>query len=92
MNSKFSEHNLTVDLIQNLYINWGKRQDDLELKFENIYKEHKQFEEQYTLLNNKLNLILNFLDENKVKQTLYNQNSEYIKEEVTMLTQYIDSL
>jgi hypothetical protein len=44
------------------------------------------------LLNNKLNLILNFLDESKAKQTLYNQNSEYIKEEVTRLTQRIDSL
>jgi predicted nucleic acid-binding Zn-ribbon protein len=68
------------------------RQDDLELKFENLNKEHKQLEEQYTLLNNKLNLILNFSDESKVKQTLYNQNSEYIKEEVTRLTQCIDSL
>jgi hypothetical protein len=44
------------------------------------------------LLNNKLNLILNFLDESKAKQTLYNQNSEYVKEEVTKLTQLIDSL
>jgi hypothetical protein len=44
------------------------------------------------LLNNKLNLILNLLDESKAKQTLYNQNSEYIKEEVTRLTQRIDSL
>jgi hypothetical protein len=59
--------NLIIDLIQIFYINWGKRQDDLELKFENLYKEHKQLEEQYTLLNNKLNLILNFLDESKAK-------------------------
>jgi hypothetical protein len=44
------------------------------------------------LLNNKLNLILNFLDESKEKQSLYNQNSEYIKEEVTRLTHSIDSL
>jgi hypothetical protein len=44
------------------------------------------------LLNNKLNLILNFLDESKAKQTLYNQNSEYIKEDVMMLTQRIDFL
>jgi hypothetical protein len=70
----------------------GKRRDDLELKFKNIYKEHKQLEEQYTLLNNKLNLILNFLDESKVKQTIYNQNSEYIKEDVMRLTQHIDFL
>jgi hypothetical protein len=44
------------------------------------------------LLNNKLNLILNFSDESKAKQTLYNQNSEYIKEEVTRLTERLDSL
>jgi predicted nuclease with TOPRIM domain len=87
-----SQLNLIVNLIQIFYINWGKRQDDLELKFENLYKEHKQLEEQYTLLNNKLNLILNFSDESKAKQTLYNQNSEYIKEEVSRLTQRIDSL
>lgn len=35
---------------------------------------------------------MNLLDESKAKQTLYNQNSEYIKEEVTRLTQRIDSL
>jgi hypothetical protein len=35
---------------------------------------------------------LNFSDESKTKQTLYNQNSEYIKEEVMRLTQRIDSL
>jgi hypothetical protein len=35
---------------------------------------------------------LNFSDESKVKQTLYNQNSEYIKEEVTRLTERLDSL
>jgi hypothetical protein len=87
-----SQLNLIVDLIQKNYINWGKRQDDLKLKFENLYKEYKQLEEQYTLLNNKLNLILNFSDKSKAKQTPYNQNSEYIKEEVTRLTQRIDSL
>jgi hypothetical protein len=70
----------------------GKRRDDLELKLKNIYKEYKQLEEQYTLLNNKLNLILNFLDESKVKQTIYNQNSEYIKKDVMRLTQRIDFL
>jgi hypothetical protein len=67
-----SQLNLIVDLIQIFYINLGKRQDDLEIKFENLYKEHKQLEEQYILLNNKLNLILKSLDESKAKQTLYN--------------------
>jgi predicted nucleic acid-binding Zn-ribbon protein len=92
LHSSNSQLNLIVDLIQNFYINWGKRQDDLELQFENLYKEHKQLEEQYTLLNNKLNLILNYSDESKAKQTLYNQNSEYIKEDIMRLTQCIDSL
>jgi hypothetical protein len=44
------------------------------------------------LLNNKINLILKFLDESKAKQNLYSQNCECIKEEVTRLAQYIDSL
>jgi Txe/YoeB family toxin of Txe-Axe toxin-antitoxin module len=44
------------------------------------------------LLNNKINLVLKFLDESKAKQNLYNQNCEYIKEEVTRLAQCIDSL
>jgi hypothetical protein len=44
------------------------------------------------LLNNKLNLILKSSDESKAKQTLYNQNCEYIKEDVTRLPQHIDSL
>jgi hypothetical protein len=35
---------------------------------------------------------LKFSNESKGKQTLYNQNCEYIKEEVTRLAQRIDSL
>jgi arginine decarboxylase-like protein len=34
--SSNSQLNLIIDLIQKNYINWGKRQDDLELKFENL--------------------------------------------------------
>jgi predicted nucleic acid-binding Zn-ribbon protein len=90
--SSNSQLNLIANLIQNFYISWGKRQDDLELKFKNLYKEHKQLEEQYTLLNNKINLVLKFLDESKANQNLYNQNCEYIKEEVTRLSQHIESL
>jgi predicted S18 family serine protease len=70
----------------------GKRKDDLELKFEKLYKEHKQLEEHYTLLNNKINLILNYLDKSKAKQNLYIQNCEYIKEKVTRFSQRLDSL
>jgi hypothetical protein len=35
---------------------------------------------------------LKFLDESKAKQTLYNQNCEYIKEEVMRLAHRIDFL
>ena len=50
--------NLIVDLIHNFYITWGKRQDDLELKFERLQKEHKHLEEQYLVTNKKLELAL----------------------------------
>jgi phosphopantetheine adenylyltransferase len=70
----------------------GKRQDNLELKFENLHKEHKRLEEHYTLLNNKINLILIYSDKSKAKQNLYIQNCEYIKEEVTQFFQRLDSL
>ena len=30
--------NLIVDLIHNFYISWGKRQDELELKFDRLQK------------------------------------------------------
>jgi predicted nuclease with TOPRIM domain len=58
----------------------------------NLYKEHKQLEEHYTLLNNKINLILNYLDKIKAKQNRYIQNCEYINEEVTQFSQRLDSL
>jgi predicted nuclease with TOPRIM domain len=70
----------------------GKRQDDLELKFKNLYKEHKQLKEHYTLLNSKINLIFNYLDESKAKQNLYIQYCEYIKEKVTRFSQCLGSL
>jgi hypothetical protein len=44
------------------------------------------------LLNNKINLILNYLDESKAKQNLYIQNCEYLKEEDTRFSQCLDSL
>jgi hypothetical protein len=54
--------NLLIDLIHNFYISWGKRQDDLELKFESLQKEHKQLKEQYLATNNKLKLALQALE------------------------------
>jgi len=58
--------NLIVDLIHNFYISWGKRQDDLELKFDRLQKEHKLLEEQYLATNNKLELALQILEGSKV--------------------------
>jgi hypothetical protein len=60
--------------------------------YPDIYREYKQLEEQYnTSLDNKINLALQFLEENKLKQNLYYQNCEHLKE-VTQLHQRIDSL
>lgn len=78
--------NLIVDLVQNFYINWGKRQDDLELKFETLYKEHKKLEEQHSLVSKQIDLALQKLEDNKVKQDKYIQNCDYIKEETSRLT------
>ena len=44
----------------------GKRQDDLELKFERLQKEHKHLEEQYLVANKKLKLALQALEESKI--------------------------
>jgi hypothetical protein len=77
--------NLIVDLIHNFYISWGKRQDDLELKFDRLQKEHKHLEEQYSATNNKLELALKTLEESKVFLGRISQNSDYIKNKITYL-------
>jgi len=77
--------NLIVDLIHNFYISWGKRQDDLELKFDRLQKEHKHLEEQYSATNNKLELALQILEESKVSLGRISQNSDYIKKDITYL-------
>ena len=89
--SSHSQLNLLVDLVHNLYITWGKRQDDLDIKLERLYKEHKQIEEDFSLLQNNLNLVLQILEERKVEQNKYCQNSDYIKEEVSLLRKKIES-
>jgi hypothetical protein len=71
--------NLIVDLKHNFYITWRKRQDDLELKFDILQKEHKHVEEQYSATNNKLELALKTLEESKVSLGRINQNGDYIK-------------
>ena len=77
--------NLIVDLIHNFYISWGKRQDDLELKFERLQKEHKHLEEQYLIINKKLELALQALEESKISLGRIIQNSDYIKKDITYL-------
>ena len=77
--------NLIVDLIHNFYISWGRRQDDLELKFERLHKEHKHLEELYSAINNKLELALQTLEESKVFLGRISQNSDYTKKEITYL-------
>ena len=53
-----SQLNLIVDLIHNFYISWGKRQDNLDQKFENLLNEHNKLVEKYAGLNNKIDLVL----------------------------------
>ena len=84
--------NLIVDLIHNFYTSWEKRQDDLELKFERLQKEHKHLEEQYSTTNNKLELALQTLEESKVSLGRINQNSDYIKNKLTYLYKKIDNI
>jgi len=83
--------NLIVDLIHNFYISWGKRQDDLELKFDRLQKEHKHLEEQYSATNNKLDLALQILEESKVSLGKISQNSDYIKKDITFLYKKTDN-
>lgn len=83
--------NLLVDLIHNFYITWGKRQEELDIKLDKIYKEHKEIEEQNSLLKNKINLVLQKIDEGKIEQNKYCQNSDYIKEEVSLIYKKLDS-
>jgi len=84
--------NLIVDLIHNFYTSWEKRQDDLELKFDRLQKEHKHLEEQYSATNNKLELALKTLEESKVSLGRINQNSDYIKKEITYLYKNLDKI
>ena len=84
--------NLIVDLIHNFYISWGKRQDELELKFDRLQKEHKHLEEQYLAINNKLELALQILEESKVSLGKISQNSDYIKKDITYLYKKSDNI
>lgn len=83
--------NLLVDLIHNLYITWGKRQDELDIKLDKLYKDHKEIEENISLIQNKINLTLQKLEEGKAEQIKYCQNSDYIKEEVSLIYKKLES-
>ena len=50
-----SQLNIVVDLIYNLYISWGKRQDILDQKFEGLFKEYQKLTDKCSELNNKTN-------------------------------------
>ena len=77
-----SQLNLIVDLIHNFYITWGKRQDNLDQKFESLLKEHNKLVEKYAGLNNKIDLVLQKLEESKGRNLIICKNNDYIKEEV----------
>lgn len=83
--------NLLVDLIYNFFITWNKRQEDLEFKLEKFHKEYNQLTEQYSLINKNINLVLQILEENKVQQSKGIQNSDYIKEEVSLIYKKLES-
>lgn len=84
--------NLLVDLIHNFYIAWGKRQDDLELKFEKLQKEHKHLVEQYLITHNKLELALQLIEESKNSLGRISQNSDYIKNDISSLYKKLDNI
>ena len=78
-------------MIHNFYISWGKRQDDLELKFDRLQKDHKHLKEWYSDTNNKLELALQILEESKVSLGKISQNSDYIKKDITFLYKKTDN-
>ena len=77
-----SQLNIVVDLIYNFFISWGKRQDNLDQKFESLFREYQKLAERYYGPNNKLNLVLHKLEEVKGRQNTVCKNNDYIKEEV----------
>ena len=87
-----SQLNLVVDLLYNFYITWGKRQDELDLKLERLYKDYKRLEEQYSLVNNNINLVLKLLEESKLAHNRISQNSDYIKEDTSLIHKKLESL
>ena len=83
-----SQLNLIVDLIYNSFISWGRRQDDINIKVESLHKEHQ---EQYRLINNKIDLLLHKIEEVKGEQNMVCRNSDYIKKEATTVRDSLNS-
>ena len=85
-----SQLNIIVDLIYNSFISWGKRQDILDQKFESLFREYQKHIEKYTLLNNKVDLVLHKLEEAKSRQNTVCKNNDYIKEELLSIGKNIN--
>jgi len=83
-----SQLNLIVDLIYNFFVTWGRRQDDINFKVESLHKEHQ---EQYHLIDSKLDLLLHKIEEVKGEQNTVCRNSDYIKEEATTVRDSLNS-
>ena len=83
-----SQLNLIVDLIYNSFISRGRRQDDIDLKVESLHKEHQ---EQYQSINSKIDLLLHKIEEVKGEQNKVCRNSDYIKEEATIVRNSLNS-
>lgn len=90
--TQHSQLNLIVDLLYNFYLIWGKRQDELEIKLEKLYKEHSQLADEYLLINNNLNLALQILKESNVQYNKIIHNSDYIKEKAFLISKKLDPL
>jgi hypothetical protein len=69
-------------LIYNFFISWGKRQDNLDQKFESLFKEYQKLVEKYSGINNKIDIVLLKLEEAKSRQNIVCKNNDYTKEEV----------
>ena len=85
-----SQLNLVVDLIYNLLISWGKRQDILDQKFANLFQEYQKLVERCSGLNSKIDLVLRKLEEAKLRQNSICKNNDYIKEEVLSIGKHIN--
>ena len=77
-------------MIYNFFISWGKRQDLLDQKFESLSREYQKLVENFSVLNNKIDLALHKLEEAKSRQNTVCKNNDYIKEEVLSIGKKIN--